>query len=81
MTSSPATASSSSVSLHQKVVDELLSTEQAYVADLQLVVELFLQPIREDPGIIGGKGNLPKLTEIFSNWEALLGLNQKVTKG
>ncbi|KAI9141016.1 Dbl homology domain-containing protein [Paraphysoderma sedebokerense] len=57
----------------QEVIYEMAKTEQSYIKDLALVVEVYIKPLR--------KNNLirPKdLTVIFSNWEQLLPLHQEL---
>jgi len=60
----------------QAVLKEIISTEVDYVRDLDLTVNLFLQPLRERQIITPAESNL-----LFANIEVLLMLNRVVLKG
>eukprot|EP01102_Stenamoeba_stenopodia_P020716 TRINITY_DN8187_c0_g1_i1.p1 TRINITY_DN8187_c0_g1~~TRINITY_DN8187_c0_g1_i1.p1 ORF type:complete len:593 (-),score=95.56 TRINITY_DN8187_c0_g1_i1:18-1796(-) len=59
----------------QETIYELIKTERQYVSDMELVIKLFLNPIRD-------KQLLPrnKIGSLFSNVENLLPVNQEILK-
>jgi hypothetical protein len=60
-------------------IAEFVLTEKNYVRDLQLVVELFIQPLTsgEQGKRIFGSLGLSAISPIFSNWKELLAVNSK----
>jgi len=55
----------------QEIIFELLQTERDYVRDLDIIIELFLNGLR-DSKILSAKD----ITTMFSNIESLLPINQ-----
>ncbi|XP_026233590.1 intersectin-2b isoform X2 [Anabas testudineus] len=59
----------------QGYVDELLQSEERYVEDLQLVLEVFHKPMSES-----GRLTDAEMQMIFANWKELLTCNTKLLK-
>lgn len=55
------------------VVQELIDTEKKYVAQLQLVVDVFIDPLRLERILDDGD-----IKEQFLNWEPILGLHEQL---
>lgn len=55
------------------IVQELIDTEKNYVAQLQLVVDIFIEPLRQEKII----DNID-INEQFLNWEPILGLHKQL---
>ncbi|KAM9989947.1 hypothetical protein ACTFIY_005993 [Dictyostelium cf. discoideum] len=58
-----------------KIINELIETERDYVRDLNIVVEVFLNPIREKQ-LLSAKD----INSLFSNIEILFSINMNVLK-
>ncbi|KAM9963611.1 hypothetical protein ACTFIW_006847 [Dictyostelium discoideum] len=58
-----------------KIINELIETERDYVRDLNIVVEVFLNPIREKQ-LLSAKD----INSLFSNIEILYSINMNVLK-
>eukprot|EP00158_Paraphelidium_tribonemae_P002923 Partr_v1_DN25782_c0_g1_i1_m74648 putative guanine nucleotide exchange factor len=54
----------------QEVMHEIFSTEEDYLKDLQMVVDVYIKPLQE----LKLKSN--ELTDIFSNWQQLMPVNK-----
>ncbi|XP_023150163.2 intersectin-2b isoform X2 [Amphiprion ocellaris] len=59
----------------QGYIHELLQTEERYVDDLQIVLEVFHKPMSES-----GRLNDAEMSMIFVNWKELLACNTKLVK-
>nr|XP_057945813.1 intersectin-2b isoform X1 [Doryrhamphus excisus] len=59
----------------QDYIHELIETEERYVEDLQIVLEVFHKPMSES-----GRLNEAEMNMIFVNWKELLTCNQKLFK-
>ncbi|XP_076834688.1 intersectin-2b [Brachyhypopomus gauderio] len=59
----------------QGYIHELIETEERYVEDLQLVLEVFHKPMSES-----GRLNGDEMDMIFVNWEELISSNKKLLK-
>ncbi|KAK1891225.1 hypothetical protein KUDE01_010053, partial [Dissostichus eleginoides] len=59
----------------QGYIHELIQTEERYVEDLQIVMEVFQKPMLES-----GRLNEAEMTMIFVNWKELLACNTKLLK-
>uniref|UniRef100_A0A3Q1HYP9 Intersectin 2b n=1 Tax=Acanthochromis polyacanthus TaxID=80966 RepID=A0A3Q1HYP9_9TELE len=59
----------------QGYIHELLQTEERYVDDLQIVLEVFHKPMSES-----GRLNDSEMSMIFVNWKELLACNTKLVK-
>ncbi|XP_061601328.1 intersectin-2b [Cololabis saira] len=59
----------------QGYIHELILTEEKYVEDLQIVLEVFYKPMSES-----GRLNDSEMTMIFVNWRELLACNTKFVK-
>ncbi|KAM6943444.1 intersectin-2b [Xenentodon cancila] len=59
----------------QGYIYELIETEERYVEDLQLVLEVFYKPMSES-----GRLNDSEMTMIFVNWREILTCNTKFVK-
>ena len=54
-------------STRQRVLEEILATEEGYMRDLQAVAEVFIQPLRNNQIL-----TQQELQELFSSWETLV---------
>ncbi|XP_029281824.1 LOW QUALITY PROTEIN: intersectin-2-like [Cottoperca gobio] len=59
----------------QGYIHELIQTEERYMEDLQIVLEVFQKPMSES-----GRLNDAEMTMIFVNWKELLACNSKLLK-
>uniref|UniRef100_A0A673C6V0 Intersectin 2b n=1 Tax=Sphaeramia orbicularis TaxID=375764 RepID=A0A673C6V0_9TELE len=59
----------------QGYIHELIQTEERYVEDLQIVLEVFYKPMSES-----GRLNDEEMAMIFVNWKELLTCNNKLLK-
>ncbi|XP_056623500.1 intersectin-2b isoform X2 [Triplophysa dalaica] len=59
----------------QGYIDELLETEEKYIEDLQLVLEVFHKPMSESGRLTEAEMNM-----IFVNWRELIQCNSKMLK-
>lgn len=59
----------------QDYIQELIMTEEKYVEDLQIVLDVFYKPMSES-----GRLNDAEMQKIFVNWKELLGCNNKLLK-
>jgi hypothetical protein len=57
--------------MRNKVINEIINTERDYVNDLEMVIRLFLNPMREEKLL-----NDLTIATIFSNIELILGFNR-----
>jgi hypothetical protein len=56
--------------VRNKVVNEIATTERGYVLDMEIVVDVFMNAIKNSNLLTPGQ-----ITGIFSNVEAILGIN------
>lgn len=60
----------------QRLIQELIATEEAYVNDLELTISVFKEPL------FSKKALTPReVEEVFVNWEQLQAINKKFLKG
>eukprot|EP01102_Stenamoeba_stenopodia_P007410 TRINITY_DN2074_c0_g2_i6.p1 TRINITY_DN2074_c0_g2~~TRINITY_DN2074_c0_g2_i6.p1 ORF type:complete len:671 (-),score=130.09 TRINITY_DN2074_c0_g2_i6:4-2016(-) len=71
----PLTNKSRDEVLRNEVISELIKTERDYVADLELVIEVFLTPLRAS-GIVPNKD----IKSLFSNLEVIHSINLQMLK-
>lgn len=64
-----ATGAMSEEDFRRKVVDELLSTEQSYTKDLNLIFNTFIEPLKQRLAKNDDSDTAKELLSIFSNWE------------
>jgi len=60
-------------STRQRVLEEIVATEQGYMRDLQAVAEVFIGPLRKNAIL-----NPQEVQELFSSWEVLVPFSQKL---
>jgi hypothetical protein len=61
--------------LLDKLVHELIETEKTYVANLKLIVKMFLTPLRADAGTPKEIVPLSSIKVLFSDIEVILNMN------
>ncbi|XP_022081647.1 intersectin-1-like isoform X2 [Acanthaster planci] len=59
----------------QESIHELINTEQAYVDDLVLAIEVFQKPLSDS-----GKVDVQEMSRIFVNWREIIQCNNKLLK-
>ena len=59
------------MTIRRRIVDEILSTEATFVSSLQLLVEVYIEPLRKNQLI-----SQNDITSIFSNLEMIYGFNK-----
>ncbi|XP_038078610.1 intersectin-1-like [Patiria miniata] len=59
----------------QESIHELINTEQTYVDDLVLAIEVFQKPLSES-----GKLDVQEISRIFVNWREIIQCNNKLLK-
>lgn len=60
----------------QKLIQELIATEETFVADLDLTVSVFKEPLFHKKAL-----SAKEVETIFVNWDQLLAINKKFLKG
>jgi hypothetical protein len=57
----------------QEVVFELIKTEESYITDMKMTIDVFLNPIRDNQML-----SKAQVSAVFSNLEALVPVNQSI---